>query len=128
MIDSVDSINFATPATTLVFAGEQLHWTSGSDLHLTAGQTYSSVAANAAILFTREGGIKAIAGNGDVSLQANTGELEILADKEVVVLSVNDGIEIKASKGPDGLASEVQHTMDNYSDLLMGSCWPQCQP
>jgi type VI secretion system secreted protein VgrG len=98
VIDSVDSINFATPASTLLFAGEQLHWTSGSDLHLTAGQTYSSVAANAATLFTREGGIKAIAGNGDVSLQANTGELEILADKEVVVLSVNDGIEIKANK------------------------------
>ena len=98
VIDSVDSINFATPASTLLFAGEQLHWTSGADLHLTAGQTYSSVAGNAATLFTREGGIKAIAGNGDVSLQANTGEMEILADKEVVVLSVNDGIEIKANK------------------------------
>jgi type VI secretion system secreted protein VgrG len=97
-LDSVDSINFATPASTLLFAGEQLHWTSGSDLHLTSGQTYSSVAANAASLFTREGGIKAIAGNGDVTLQANTGELEILADKEVVVLSVNDGIEINANK------------------------------
>jgi type VI secretion system secreted protein VgrG len=98
VLDSVDSINLATPASTLLFAGEQLHWTSGSDLHMTAGETYSSVAANAATLFTREGGIKAIAGNGDVSLQANTGELEILADKEVVVLSVNDGIEIKANK------------------------------
>ncbi|WP_051293442.1 type VI secretion system Vgr family protein [Pseudoduganella violaceinigra] len=97
-MDSVDSINFATPASTLLFAGKQVHWTSGSDQHLTAGQTYSGVAANAAALFTQEGGIKAIAGNGDVSLQANTGELEILADKEVVVLSVNDGIEIKANK------------------------------
>jgi glucose/mannose transport system substrate-binding protein len=28
----------------------------------------------------------------------------------------------------DGNATAVQHTMDNYSDLLMGSCWPQCQP
>ncbi len=98
LIDSADSINFATPASALLFAGEQLHWTSGSDLHLAAAASYSSVAANAATMFTREGGIKAIAGNGDVTLQANTGELEILADKEVVVLSVNDGIEIKANK------------------------------
>jgi type VI secretion system secreted protein VgrG len=75
-----------------------LHWTSGSDLHMTAGQSYSSVAANAATLFSREGGIKAIAGNGSVTMQANTGELEILADKEVVVVSVNDGIEINANK------------------------------
>lgn len=97
-LDSVDSINLATPASTVLYAGENLHWISGSDLHMTAGQTYSSVAANAATLFSQEGGIKAIAGNGNVSLQANTGEMEILADKEVVILSVNDGIEIKASK------------------------------
>ncbi|XLZ73123.1 type VI secretion system Vgr family protein [Massilia sp. SR12] len=98
VIDSVDSINLATPASTLLYAGQQLHWTSGSDLHLSAGQSYSSVAANAATMFVREGGLKAIAGNGNVTMQANTGELEILADKEVVILSVNDGIEIKASK------------------------------
>ena len=98
MIDSVDSINLATPASTLLFAGGQLHWTGGSDMHMTAGASYSSVAANAATMFSREGGIKAIAANGDVSLQANTGELEILSDKEVTVVSVNDGIEIKANK------------------------------
>jgi type VI secretion system secreted protein VgrG len=98
VMDSVDSINLATPASTLLYAGEQLHWTSGSDLHMAAGASHSSVSANATTLFSREGGIKAIAGNGDVTLQANTGELEILADKEVVVLSVNDGIEIKANK------------------------------
>ena len=97
-MDSVDSIHFATPGSTLLYAGEQLHWTCASDLHLAAQDNYSAVAANAATLFSREGGIKAIAGNGDVTLQANTGELEILADKEVVVLSVNDSIEIKANK------------------------------
>jgi glucose/mannose transport system substrate-binding protein len=32
-----------------------------------------------------------------------------------------------ASKGQDGVASEVQHTMDNYSDILRNSCWPHCQ-
>ena len=96
--DSVDSINLATPASTLLYAGEQLHWTAGSDLHMAAQHTYSAVSANATALFAREGGIKAIAGNGAVSLQAHTGELEILADKEVVVVSVDDSIEIKANK------------------------------
>jgi type VI secretion system secreted protein VgrG len=33
-----------------------------------------------------------------VSVQAHTDQLEILADKEVTVISVNDGIEVKASK------------------------------
>jgi len=97
-LDSVDSINLATPASTLLYAGGQLHWTSASDLHMAAQHTYSAVSANAASFFAREGGIKAIAGNGAVSLQAHSGELEILADKEVTVVSVNDSIEIKASK------------------------------
>ena len=49
-------------------------------------------------MYAHEGGIQAFAGNGPVSLQAHTDQLEILADREVTVISVNDGIEIKASK------------------------------
>ena len=32
-----------------------------------------------------------------------------------------------ASSFPNGAASEVEHAMDNYSDLLRSSCWPACQ-
>jgi type VI secretion system secreted protein VgrG len=63
---------------------------------MTAGRTFSAVAGNAASFFTHAGGIQAIAANGPVSLRAHTDRLEILADREVTVVSVNDGIEIKA--------------------------------
>ena len=96
LMDSAASINWATPASTLIHAGQHLHWTTQSDLHLAAAHTVSSVAGNAASLFTHSGGIQAIAGNGPVSLQAHTDQLEILADKEITVISVNDCIEIKA--------------------------------
>ncbi|QBE65932.1 type VI secretion system Vgr family protein [Pseudoduganella lutea] len=98
VMDSASSINWATPASTVLFAGQQLHWTSQSDLHMAAGHTVSSVSAEATSLYTYEGGIQALAGNGPVSLQAHTDQLEILADKEVTVISVSDSIEIKASK------------------------------
>ena len=98
LLDSAASINWATPASTVVYAGQQLNWTTQSDLHMTAAHTVSSVAANAASLFTHGGGIQAIAGNGPVSLQAHTDGLEIVADKEVTVISVNDCIEIKAKE------------------------------
>lgn len=98
LMDSAAGINWATPASTLIHAGQQLHWTTQSDLHLAAAHTVSSVAGNAAGLFTHAGGIQAIAGNGPVSLQAHTDQLEILADKEITVISVNDGIEIKAKE------------------------------
>jgi type VI secretion system secreted protein VgrG len=65
---------------------------------MTAAHTASSVAANAANLFTHSGGIQAIAGNGPVSLQAHTDQLEILADQAITVISVNDNIEVKAKE------------------------------
>ena len=96
LMDSAASINWATPASTLISAGQQLHWTTQSDLHMAAAHTVSSVAGSAANFFTHSGGIQAIAANGPVSLQAHTGQLEILADQAVTVISVNDSIEITA--------------------------------
>jgi type VI secretion system secreted protein VgrG len=96
LMDAAASINWATAASTVVYAGQQLHWTTQSGLHMTAGRTFSAVAGNAASFFTHAGGIQAISANGPVSLRAHTDRLEILADREVTVVSVNDGIEIKA--------------------------------
>jgi type VI secretion system secreted protein VgrG len=98
LMDSPASINLATPASTVLYAGRQLSFTTQSDLHMRAAHTASMVAANAVSLFTHGGGIQAIAGNGPVSLQAHTDGLEIVADKEITVISVNDCIEIKAKQ------------------------------
>lgn len=98
LLDSAATVNWATPASTVLYAGREVHWTAQSDLHLAAAHTYASVAGNAASLFTHSGGIQAIAGNGPVSLQAHTGQLEIIADEAVTVVSVNDSIEIKAKE------------------------------
>lgn len=96
LMDSAASINWASPASTALYAGKHLHWTTQSDMHMTAGHTCSSVSGGAASLFSHSGGIQAIAANGPVSLEAHTGELDILADQSVTVISVNDSIEIKA--------------------------------
>jgi type VI secretion system secreted protein VgrG len=98
LMDAAASINWATPASTVIYAGRQLHWTTQSDLHMTAAHTLSSVAGHAAGFFAHAGGIQAIAGNGPVSLQAHTDQLEILADGAVTLISVNDSIEIKAKE------------------------------
>jgi len=98
LMEAPSSINWATPASTVVFAGGQLQWTTQADLHMAAAYTVASVSANATGLFTHDGGIQAVAANGPVSLQAHTDQLEILADKAVTIVSVNDVIEIKASE------------------------------
>ncbi|NVM80217.1 uncharacterized protein (DUF2345 family), partial [Duganella sp. SG902] len=71
-----------------------------------------SVAANAAGYFSQNGGIQAIAANGPVSLQAHTDQLEILADKAVKVISVNDSVEIKASQKIVLQAGQSSITLD----------------
>jgi type VI secretion system secreted protein VgrG len=98
LMEAPATINWATPASTVIFAGQQMQWTTQSDLHLAAAHTVSSVAANAVSLFTHAGGIQAIAGNGPVSLEAHTDQLEILADKAITVISVNDSIQINAKE------------------------------
>lgn len=97
LLDAAASMNWATPASHLVSAGQQLHWTSQSDLHLAAGTTVASVTGASASLFAHAGGVQAIAANGPVSLQAHTGGLEIIADKEVVAQSVSAVISIQAN-------------------------------
>jgi type VI secretion system secreted protein VgrG len=98
LMDSASTINWATPATTVLYAAQQLHWTTQADAHFTAGHTVASVAGGATAFFTHSGGVQAIAGNGPLSLQAHTDQLEILADKAITVISVDDAIEIKAKE------------------------------
>jgi uncharacterized protein (DUF2345 family) len=54
------------------------------------------VAGETASFYTHAGGIKTFAANGPVSLRAHTDELQILADKDVTVISVNGEIHINA--------------------------------
>jgi glucose/mannose transport system substrate-binding protein len=47
--------------------------------------------------------------------------------QQTYVDAISDALAKFASDYPNGVASDVQHTMDNYRDLLFSSCWPRCQ-
>ena len=98
VLDSAASINWASAASTLLYAGGNQQITTQQDWHGTAAHTASSVSGEATTLFAHTGGISAIAANGPVSLQAHTDALEILADQDVTVISVNDAIAIEANQ------------------------------
>ncbi|HEU4375667.1 MAG TPA: type VI secretion system tip protein TssI/VgrG, partial [Telluria sp.] len=70
LMDAPSTINWATPASTVLYAGQQVHWTTQSDVHYAAGHTFACVAAGASTFFTHSGGIQAFAGNGPLSLQS----------------------------------------------------------
>jgi type VI secretion system secreted protein VgrG len=73
-----------------------LHIVTQGDSHYAAAHTLSQVSGKSSTLYTHEGGLEAVAANGPLSLQAHTDQLELLADKEVTVVSVNDSISINA--------------------------------
>ncbi|RSZ59624.1 type VI secretion system tip protein VgrG [Massilia atriviolacea] len=112
LMEAAASVNWATPASTLLYAGEHLHWTTQTDMHMSAGDTVSSVSGKAATMFTQAGGIQIFAGNGPVSLQSHTDQLDILADKSITVISVNGSIDITAQQTIIVQAGAASVTLD----------------
>ncbi len=91
-------IALASPASTLLFAGANLHATVQQDLHVAAAHTLAVTVGEAASWFSHSGGIKSIAQAGSHTIHAHTDQLEILADQSVTVTSTNDEIHILANK------------------------------
>jgi len=113
LMEGPASINWATPASTALFAGGQLQWTTQADLHMAAAHTVASVSANATGLFTHDGGIQAVAANGPLSLQAHTDQLEILADDEITIVSANGMVKIEAKQQIILQAGQSSVTLEN---------------
>jgi type VI secretion system secreted protein VgrG len=82
------------------------------DSHYAAAHTLSQVSGKSSTLYTHEGGLEAVAANGPLSIQAHTDQLELLADKEVTVVSVNDSISINAKTKIVMKAGQTSITLD----------------
>ena len=91
-------IGLASPASTLLFAGANLHATVQQDFHIASAHTVSTAVGEGASWFSHAGGIKSIAQAGTHTLQAHTDEMEILADQSITVTSSNDEIHILAKE------------------------------
>jgi type VI secretion system secreted protein VgrG len=98
VIDTPSAAVVTSPATLASFSGQDTSLTAQSDVHAAAAHTASLVSGQTTSLYTHQGEFQTIAANGNLSLRAHTDQLEILADKDITVLSVNDEITITASK------------------------------
>ncbi len=98
VLDTPSTAAFASPATLASFSGQDTSLTAQSDVHLAAAHTASLVSGQTTSLYTHQGELQTIAANGNFSLRAHTDQMEILADKDITVISVNDEITITASQ------------------------------
>lgn len=98
LIDAPSSMNLSTPASAVLHASENLHVTAQADGHVAARQTFASASGRSTSLFVQDGGLRAIAANAPVSLQAHTDMLELLAGQDITITSTTDSIEILANQ------------------------------
>ncbi|TDB27707.1 type VI secretion system tip protein VgrG [Stenotrophomonas sp. ATCM1_4] len=89
-------VAWATPASAVAFAGQNLELTVQQDLHANAGETLASVSGGSVSLFSQAGPLRVIAAQGPVSLQANDGELELLAEQALTVTATDKRIDVLA--------------------------------
>lgn len=98
LAESPSDIALASPASTLLFAGANLHATIQQDCHIATAHTLAVAVGEAVSWFSHAGGIKSIAQAGSHTIQAHTDQLEILADQSVTITSSNDEIHILANQ------------------------------
>jgi type VI secretion system secreted protein VgrG len=112
MLDTPSTAAFATEASFMALAGQDTSLIAQSDLHQAAAHTFASVSGSTTSWFTHSGGIQAFAANGAVSLRAHTDQLQIWADQDVTVISVNDEIRIQAKSKIELVGGQSKLTLE----------------
>jgi len=112
LLDTPSTAVMTSDASIAHYAGQDLSLAVQGDVQHTAAHTYASVSGQTTSVYTHAGGIKTIAANGPVSLRAHTDELQILADQDVTVISVNDEIRIDANKKIELIAGQTTIVLD----------------
>jgi type VI secretion system secreted protein VgrG len=98
VIHSVAGTELTTPKSTHVHSGEHLALTAGQHLSLSVGKRLLASAIQGIRLFAQSTGIKMFAAKGKVEIQAQSDNLEIIADQVLKIISAKKRIEIAAKK------------------------------
>jgi len=115
-------IGLNTPKSTHVHSGDQITMSSGADTNLAVGKSFIASIKEKISLFAYGAGIKLFAAKGKVDIQAQSGDIDIIAEKVLRLLSTTDRIEIFAKKeiiiGAGGSAIKING--DGITDMTSG--------
>jgi type VI secretion system secreted protein VgrG len=90
-LSTAQSTHIASARHTVISSGKSLSIASVNGLFASIGNTFR--------LFVHKAGMKLIAAGGKVSLQAQTDDVEVIANKVLALLSETDWVNIKGKKG-----------------------------
>ena len=122
LVASPAGIGLSTPKSTHIHSSEQMTMSSGADTNLAVGKSLVASIKEKISLFAYNAGIKLFAAKGKVEIQAQSGDIDIIAEKVLRLLSTTDRIEIFAKKeiiiGADGSAIKINGS--GITDMTSG--------
>ncbi|SEO39835.1 type VI secretion system secreted protein VgrG [Duganella sp. CF517] len=95
---SAAGIGLASTKGTHVHAGAEVTLSSGTDINVATGKSLLASIAEKISLFAYNAGIKLFAAKGKVEVQAQSDDLDLIAEKVVRLLSTTSRIEIHAKE------------------------------
>lgn len=97
-VSSPAGIALGTPLSTSIATGQHIDLVAQQNQHHTAGQKLNMHAGEGISQFAKTGGIKSIAYKGPHITQAQDDDIQISADKSVVISASNDHVMVSADK------------------------------
>jgi type VI secretion system secreted protein VgrG len=99
VLSSPSGIAATAAASTHLASGEHIALCAGAHVSVVAGQSLFASVAQKFSLFVHQLGMKLIAASGKVQIQAQTDEMELLAQKVLEIISTTGWINLKAKEG-----------------------------
>jgi type VI secretion system secreted protein VgrG len=99
VLTSAAGIESTTAQSTHISSALHTAMTTGRSLSIATGESLFASIKQTCRLFVQKAGIKLIAAAGNVSVQAQQDDLEVIAKKVLSLISQTDWIELKGKKG-----------------------------
>jgi type VI secretion system secreted protein VgrG len=123
VIASPSGIETTTAGSTHIASGEHLAVSTGGHVSVAAGRSLYASVAQKFSLFVHQLGMKLIAASGKVQIQAQTDDLELLAQKVLDIISTTGWINLTAKEGIrlNGGGSELVINADGITGMTGGA-------
>ena len=98
LLSSPDGIALSTSEDIHISADAQINQVAGDSINISTQKNVIAHAQNKISLFAAQSGLKAVAAQGKVEIQAQSDALDVLANKGITISSTEDRIEISSPK------------------------------
>ena len=120
VLASPAGIETTSAQSTHIASGEHTALTSGGHTSLSVGKSLYASVKDKWSVFVHKLGIKLIAASGKVQIQAQSDDMELLAQKVLEIISTTDWINLKAKKGIRLQGAHSELIIGDVQDGIVG--------